>query len=411
MAETITPTSPAQLRDAIVWAQETQTPLEIIGQGSKRIYGHAVAAEHVLNLSKLSGILFYEPGELVLSARAGTPLSDIHAALAEKKQQFHFEPVDFPVVLDGAAAPLSGTLGGLVACNLAGPRRLKVGAARDHVLGFEAVSGRGEDFKSGGRVMKNVTGFDLSKLMAGSFGTLGVMHSITIKIMPCDEKTRTVLVGCDDPVLAGSAMTAALTSENEVSAAAWVPASHAAKTGGGDRVAAMGGGVVAVRVEGPGPSVAWRCDALRKLLSSFGPTEALHSTNSLALWRDIANVGPFAGRDDILWRLSVPPASGGNVARQICDQTGAEVMLDWGGGLIWAQLPGDDAAQADIVRQIAVGAGGQATLIRASATLRAAIPVFHPQDPAIAALNERIRENFDPRHVLNPGRLDPARGA
>ncbi|WP_085579324.1 FAD-binding protein [Thalassospira mesophila] len=421
MAETITPTNPAQLRDAILWALGDKVALEIIGHGSKRAYGHDVRADHVLDLSKLTGILFYQPEELVISAHAGTPLAEITALLAQKHQQFQFEPVDFPLLLGGGDktglagdGPL-GTLGGLAATNISGPRRLKSGAARDHVLGFEAVSGRGEDFKSGGRVMKNVTGFDLSKLMAGSFGTLGVMHTLTLKAMPVPEKTRTVIVPCDDVVLAVQAMSAAMGSENEVSGAAWVPTSMLAVISP-DTVslddARTATAIIVLRVEGPEQSVDWRAAALCRLLADIGTASVVRAAPSLGMWQAIADVKPMQGQGGVLWRLSVPPASGGGVVgalRHIDDS--ADIMLDWAGGLVWAQFAGGDASrhveQARKIRKIAVEAGGQAWLVRASAQLRREIPVFQPLSPQINRINRKISENFDPHGLLNPGRMAP----
>tara|TARA_R110000868_G_scaffold97614_2_gene268531 strand:+ start:158858 stop:160117 length:1260 start_codon:yes stop_codon:yes gene_type:complete len=409
MADVISPTTPEQLHDAIGWALGSKTPLEIIGSGSKRDFGHAVASDHVLDLSKLTGVLFYEPEELVMSVRAGTSLAEIQGLLREKNQQFHFEPGNFPGLLADGVVDHAGTIGGLIATNLSGPRRIKVGAARDHILGFEAISGRAEDFKSGGRVMKNVTGFDLSKLMSGSFGTLGVMHTITLKVMPRDEKTRTVLIACDDPKAAGRAMTDAMGSENEVSGAAWIASADVAKLGVAVATE-MASGIVALRVEGPAPSVAWRCEALRKLLADIGASEELHSTNSEAFWAAVADVAPFSGGSGLLWRVSVPPASGGDVAATLAAETGGAIMMDWAGAQIWLRLPGADVADAmvDKTRQIALAADGRAVLVRAPVDIRNRISVFQSEDAALARINAKIRANFDPAAILNPGRMMPS---
>ncbi|WP_430471926.1 FAD-binding protein [Thalassospira lucentensis] len=407
MVDVLSPTTPDQLRDAVGWALGSRTPLEVIGSGSKRAFGHAVLADTVLDCSKLSGILFYEPEELVISARVGTPLAEIKAALAEKNQQFHFEPGNFPALLGDDVVPDAGTIGGLVATNMAGPRRIKVGAARDHLLGFEAVSGRAEDFKSGGRVMKNVTGFDLSKLMSGSFGTLGVMHTVNLKVMPCDEQSGSILVACDDPKIAGKVMTAALGSENEVSAAAWI-SSDDVKSLDVPLAQEMGSGLVVVRIEGPAPSVSWRSEALCKLLAQYGETRPLAESYSQHLWHCVADVKPFVPVGDVslLWRVSVPPASGGAVAERLMDVTGGRVMMDWAGGLIWLQITGSDA-MAHQVRDIAGASDGQAVLVRAPAKMRESIAVFHPENTALARINAKLRQNFDPEGILNPGRLSP----
>ncbi|MEQ8390614.1 MAG: glycolate oxidase subunit GlcE [Thalassospira sp.] len=409
MADILSPSTPEQLREAVGWALGAKTPLEVIGSGTKRAFGHAVKTNAVLDCSKLSGILFYEPEELVISARAGTPLADIKAALAEKNQQFHFEPGNFPGLLSEKAVSDAGTIGGLVACNLAGPRRIKVGAARDHLLGFEAVSGRAEDFKSGGRVMKNVTGFDFSKLMSGSFGTLGVMHTVTLKVMPCDETSATVIATCNDPQSACKAMTLAMRSENEVSAAAWISPSDVNALDI-PMASELGSGLVVLRVEGPKPSVAWRAEALCKALGPFGETHELSHAYSQRLWQFVADVKPFAGSAEkagLLWRVSVPPAIGGDVCVSLVDATGGRVMMDWAGGLIWLQVSGTDAMDG-VIREIARNAGGQADLVRAPEIVRETVSAFQAESPALAKINAKIRSNFDPEGILNPGRLMPS---
>ena len=221
MVETLRPESTIGVLDAVKWAVAEETPLDVIGAGSKAVLGRSIGGECRLDLSALKGIEAYEPNELVLVAKPATLISEIERALRENNQQMAFEPADLGPMLGGAAS--AGTIGGAIACNITGPRRIKAGAARDNLLGFHAVSGRGENFKSGGRVVKNVTGFDLSKLMAGSYGTLAVMTEIIIKVLPAPEKTRTLLViwqaggGHDDDGIA--AMTDALTSSHEVTAA------------------------------------------------------------------------------------------------------------------------------------------------------------------------------------------------
>jgi glycolate oxidase FAD binding subunit len=413
MVDVLSPTTPDQLRDAVGWALGSKTPLEIIGTGTKRAFGHAVKTNAVLDCSNLSGILFYEPEELVISARAGTPLAEIEAALTEKNQLFHFEPGNFPGLLGAGAQTGTGTIGGLVASNLGGPRRIKVGSARDHVLGFEAISGRAEDFKSGGRVMKNVTGFDLSKLMSGSFGTLGVMHTVTLKVMPRDETSATVIVGVDDPQAAGKAMTLAMRSENEVSAAAWISSSDI-RLLDVPIASEFGCGLVVLRVEGPKPSVSWRAEALCKALAAFGQTHELADGYSQRIWQFVADVKPFAvdAENDpasILWRVSVPPASGGDVCAELLAKTKGRAMMDWAGGLIWLQISAADAdPMANVVRDIAQASGGKADLVRAPEATRESTRVFHAENAALAKINAKIKENFDPHGILNPGRLIPA---
>ncbi len=410
MSSNFRPDSPAQLAELVAWAAAEGAPLEVIGRGSKQGFGRPVQAAHGLDLSALTGITLYEPEELVLAARAGTPLAEIEAALAAHDQQLAFEPPDLGQLLGNAAD--DGSIGGVLACNLSGPRRLKSGAARDHFLGVEAVSGRGAVFKSGGRVVKNVTGYDLCKLLAGSHGTLAVMTDVTLKVLPRPEKTRTVLVFGQDDAQALAVMTTALNSPHEVSGAAHLPAVVAA----GSQVSylaeagAAGQAVTALRLEGPGPSVVFRCDALRRDLAAFGAGEELHGRNSAVLWREIRDVAPFVGDPGRpVWRLSVPPRSASDVAARIAariaDGRSALYYYDWGGGLIWLTLPSPSDVSDTAIRAALAECGGHATLVRAPKDVRAVTPVFQPPDPAMAMITERVKDSFDPQRILNPGRM------
>lgn len=416
VSEIFRPDTAEQLRDLLAWAASEATPLEIVGSGSKRALGRPVAAAHRAELGGLSGISLYEPDELVLSAAPATPLAEIEAALAEKRQQLEFEPPDYGPLLSASAgaeagvaeranAP-SGTLGGALACNLSGPRRIKSGAARDHFLGFTAVSGHGAIFKSGGRVVKNVTGYDLSKLMAGSWGTLAVTTDVTVKVLPAPEKTRTVLLFGVDAETGGQALALAMKSPYEVSGAAWLPGSLAARSTV-DLVSGSNESVAAVRVEGFGPSVEYRCQVLRERLGTLGPTEELHSVNSAGFWREVRDVMPFAGIGDdrLVWKISVPPTAGPGIVAALAGEEGADAFLDWGGGLVWLAIPASADARADAVRQAVAGSGGHAMLFRAPAELREVVPVFQPQGTAKAELTRRIKAAFDPAGILNPGRM------
>jgi len=387
------PESAAALQEAVAAAAAERTPLEIVGAATKRGIGRPVAAGHRLSLAGLRGITLYEAEELVLTARAGTTLAEIELSLAQKGQQLAFEPPDWGHLLGTTSG--AQTIGGVIACNLAGPRRLTAGAARDHLLGFHAVSGRGELFKAGGRVVKNVTGFDLSKLMAGSFGTLAVMMEVTLKVLPRPEAAATLLLlGQEAPTAAGS-MAAALGSANDVSAAAWLPAAVAGRLGVGD-----GAAVTALRFEGLEESVAHRLSALTALIPAA--SARLDGPASDAFWRAVGNAEPLAAdptRD--VWRVSVAPLEG---ARLVSVLPEAEAYMDWAGGLVWLALPATQDGGAARVRQ-AKGAMGHATLIRAGAEVRARTAVFEPEPEALAALSRRIKASFDPLGILNPGRM------
>jgi glycolate oxidase FAD binding subunit len=404
MAEPLKPRDAAEVEEAIRWALGGGKALELVGHGTKRAIGRAAQWDATLDLSALSGITLYEPEELVLSAKAGTPLAKIEAEVDAKRQELAFEPMDYGIVLGMPAG--AATIGGVLAANLSGPRRIKAGAARDHFLGVTAVSGRGETFKSGGRVVKNVTGYDLCKLLAGSWGTLAAMTEVTIKTLPRAETEETVLVLALDDRAAHRAMAVAMGSHGDVSAAAHLPAAAAA---GIAAAAGAGGAVTAFRLEGVAPSVTQRKSILQASLSPFGGLGELGAAASRAFWRAVRDVRPFAAsgpaRARDLWRISTAPSRGAEVGRALCERADAQTIYDWAGGLVWAALPAAEDASAALVRATVAAAGGHATLIRAPAAVRAAVDVFTPEPPAPAALTRRVRESFDPRGVLNAGRL------
>lgn len=388
------------VREIVAAAVSQGEPLEIEGAGSKRGLGRPVQAARTLSLSAMSGVTLYEPDELVLSARAGTPIAEIERLVDEAGQRLEFEPMDYGP-LQGTAAG-QGTLGGVLACNLSGPRRLKQGAARDHVLGVAAVSGRAEVFKAGGRVVKNVTGYDLSKGLAGSFGTLAVLTDVTIKVLPkAETETTLVLRGLDDEAAAG-AMAAAMGSSAEVSGASHLPRYVASRVAGGFLGAEP---ATCLRLEGFGPSVEARAAHLGPALAKVGRLDVLERDASQALWRDIRDVRPFAdGTRKPVWRLSVAPMRGAEVVMALRMAMAVEAFYDWQGGLVWLRL--DAEPEADLVRAtIERHGGGHAMLVRASDVVRAATPVFQPQPPALAALAGRLKHQFDPAGVLNPGRM------
>lgn len=385
---TLKPETTAQVTDAVRWALSAGEPLEILGIGSRRGLGRPVRAGHALDLSGLSGVIAYEPEELVLTALAGTPMDSIRVLLADRGQHLAFEP------------PEGGTLGGLVASGLAGPRRISAGSARDHTLGIAGVSGRAEAYKGGGKVVKNVTGYDMPKLMAGSFGTLTALTEITVKVLPAPEDTATLLLFGLDDAAAVAMLDRALRSPYEVSGAAHLPAGTAARSGVAD-VAGAGGAVTLVRLEGFGPSVAARVTMLREELRADA---VLGRDESLALWREVrdgAGLGEGAGGDTHLWKLSVPPSTGPATVETIRRTLDVEVFYDWGGGLVWLTAPPDSAATI----RAALSAGGHATLVQAPEAVRAATDVFQPLPDPLMALSRRVKESFDPKGILNPGRM------
>jgi glycolate oxidase FAD binding subunit len=396
----IEPESTEELREAVASAVAEGAPLEVVGGGSKRGIGRATQTRAALDLSALRGVTIYEPEELVFSARAATPLAEAHVALADRGQEFAFEPPDLSRLLRSDHA---GTLGGMIAAGFSGPRRIKAGAVRDHFLGFHAVSGRGEVFQAGSRVMKNVTGYDLPKLMAGSWGTLAIMTDVTLKVLPrAQTQTTVVLWGLDDGK-AVRAMSTALQSPCDVSAAAHLPAAIAARSAI-DELRSAKTAATLLRLEGVAPSVTARTAQLRNLLRDLGTLDELDEQRSLAAWIEVRDVHFLSDPGDrLVWRLSVPPAEGAAVLQRIREKADARGFYDWAGGLIWLDLPPSPDGSAKLVRSSL--SGGHATLIRAPLDVRAAIPIFHPQPPALAALTRRVKEAFDPKGILNPGRM------
>jgi glycolate oxidase FAD binding subunit len=401
---TFVPRTAAEVADAVRWAMAEGEALEIIAGGTRSALGRPVDAPHMLDVSGLKGVLSYEPEELVLTARPGTPLAEIETLLASRKQHLAFEPPSIGGLREKAVGTGQGTLGGVVATGLSGPRRPRAGAVRDHVLGIAAVSGRGEAFIGGGKVVKNVTGYDIPKLMTGSYGTLAVLTEITIKVLPAPEETRTLLVlgmNCSQAV---RTMTEVLQTAVDASGACHLPQDLQIE-GKPDGVSAT-----AFRLEGVRPSVEFRLAKLRDRLAAAGSHVMLEGEASLAFWRGVRDVTPLsADANRTLWRLSVPPAQGAEVVARIEKRIPkVRAMLDWGGGLIWLQ----PAASADVSSSLACeekirGAlsAGHAMLVRAPADVRRTVNVFHPQPAALAALSNRVDLQFDPKLVLNPGRM------
>ena len=393
----------AVVRSAIA----SEQPLEIIGHGSKRMVGQPMATNALLDLSALNAVKSYEPNELIITLEGGAPLADVKSLIDSKNQRFAFEPMDTAPLLGTAAA---GTIGGMIGAGLAGPRRIQAGGARDHLLGAQAVSGFGDSFKAGGKVVKNVTGYDLCKLLAGSWGTLAVMTEVTLKVMPKPESERTLVLRGLDHQTANRAMTAALGSPFDVSGAAHAPKSVLRNaTGALDRLGSARDALTLLRLEGITASATHRAASLAKALAPFGTAEIIEDDASTAAWESIRDVEGFAAKGPLgawpVWRIVCPPAAGGALGERLARETGGDVLYDWGGGLIWAAVPPRPDAHAERVRQRAAAAGGHAMLLRGSDEVRRHIDVFHPPDAGVAALTERLRRSFDPKGILNRGRM------
>lgn len=403
MASAYKPSDEKELAELISWASGESLALELVGGGTKRGLGCPVScngqgAPARVDLSGIAGVVFYEPEELVISVRPGTPLAEVNRLLAERQQMLAFEPLDWGWLLTGQSAP--GTIGGAISVGSSGPRRVKAGAARDFVLGGHAVNGRGECFKSGGRVVKNVTGYDLHKLMTGAFGTLGAFTEITLKVLPAPEKTHTLLIHGLRPERAVEAMGIAANSPYEVSGLAHVPFGEASRSQVA-YVGRAGRAITALRVEGPAVSVAHRMEELKKLLAPFGPLDELHSTNSSRFWAELRDAWLLPPDHQVVWRVSVPPTDGA----AIVEASGADsYLMDWAGGLVWLGYETATAGQGARIRA-AMTQGGHAMLVRAPEFLRREEAVFQPQAEGLAKLSARVKAGFDPSGIFNPGRM------
>lgn len=366
------PANETELAEAVKTAAARKTRLRIQGGGSKTGVGNRTDADETLDVTALSGISLYEPGALTLVAGAGTPLTEVQSTLAAENQQLAFEPMDYAALLGNNGAP---TVGGIAACNTSGPRRIQGGACRDSMIGIRMVDGSGEVIKNGGRVMKNVTGYDLVKLVAGAYGTLGVLTEVAFKVLPKPEMIATVSVDVSDDKTAIAALSAALGSPYDVTAAAYIP-----NTG------AM------VRLEGFSDMIAHRSERLKEVLGGFG--EVHIETNAAKVnagWTAVREVESLQGLDTDLWRISVKPSDGPKVATALADGLDRSVY-DWGGGLIWASVQnGFD------VRSKLTGIQGYAQCLRGDAD-------FFPTPDAITARIEAgLRKKFDPHGILNAG--------
>lgn len=387
MSEALAPGTEPAVAAAIAAAAAAGEPLAIEGRGTKRALLRPVQAARTLSLRNLTGITLYKPQELIFAAWAGTPLPEVEAALAEHGQHVIAEPPDLSAMFGATEA---ATLGGLVATNLSGPRRITAGAMRDHVMGIRAVNGLGEVFRSGGRVLKNVTGLDLCKLLTGSHGTLGVMTEITLKVLPAPPSTGTVAVRVADLEAGVRVLSAGLGSPFGVSGAAVLP---------GDAPLAI------LRLEDFAESVAYRSGRLQDALAGLGEVTLIEDAESRALWARVRDAEPLgATPEEAIWRVSVQPTAGPGV---VAAAGLAKALLDWGGGLVWLAGPATAEAHARVVAA-ATAAGGSFTLFRAPEPLRAAVDVLPPEPPVLAAIGRRVKAVMDPKGVLNPGRMRAA---
>jgi glycolate oxidase FAD binding subunit len=384
-------------------ATATQTPLEVMGAGSKQRIGRPMQTAANISSRAMRGIALYEPNEMVMAARAGTPLAQVEDALAGRGQMLAFEPIELGLLTGNEE---KATIAGVFATNIAGARRISSGAARDHLLGIRAVNGRGDIFKSGGRVMKNVTGVDLCRGLSGSWGTLAIMTEVTFKVLPLPEDTGTVLLlGLPDEI-AVEVLCSAMGTPYEVSGAVHIQPSLVGRLWH-DGLRQQGQAITALRIENFAKSVSYRAARLKEHFKAYGEIHVLDRENSLSFWGELRQLSVLMNSDAPVWRISTSPTAAPKVVAAITAYMDCRAFYDWSGGLIWAEvLSTSDAGAADIRRVIATH-GGHATLIRAEPEVRAAVDVFQPLEPGVERISRKLKATFDPAGILNPGRMYP----
>jgi glycolate oxidase FAD binding subunit len=402
VSNVLRPATEWELKSMMASLVERQVPVEIAGAGSKRACGRPVSASTILSTSMLRGITLYEPTELVMSARSGTPLSQIEVELAARGQMLPFEPIDMGALLGQQAG--QQTIGGVFGANLSGSRRFVAGAARDHLLGLQAINGIGEMFKSGGRVMKNVTGVDVARGIAGSWGTLAVISEVTFKILPLPDDMATLIYRGLTDELATELMCAAAGSPFEVSGAIHLTETLARRLKTAE-LAEDKRSLTALRIENFSKSVEYRMARLKDLLVAFGQPLELDLDVSLKFWGETRRFSVLPFGPSQIWRISTAPRNGPKLVAAIRRHVPLEALYDWSGGLIWLEMAATaDAGAADVRRAVA-SFGGHATLIRADEAVRREVQVFQPLTPAVARLTQGLKAAFDPLGILNPGRM------
>ena len=406
MVETYRPASEDELQSVLAGLAAKKTAAEVRGAGSKRGIGRPVEPAAIVDTTALTGITLYEPSELVMSARAGTPLAQVETLLAERGQMLAFEPMDLGPASGGRGGVQ--TIGGVFATNVSGPRRVLSGAGRDHLLGMRGVNGRAEVFKSGGRVLKNVTGYDVARALAGSWGTLAVMSEVTFKVLPAPKETETlVFAGLSDEI-AIELVCAAMSTPFEVSGTAHLTAGLTARLEQ-PALAREQANLTAVRIENFPTAVAYRSGRLADALKIYGAPMRIGHESSLRFWGELRRLSvltPMTGEGATqLWRISTAPRLASKVIDAIRRNMKAEAFYDASGGVIWLEVTASADAGAADIRRILASHGGHATLMRAAPEVRSAVEVFQPMSAVVERLSAGIKAAFDPARILNPGRM------
>ena len=387
---------------------KSNIPIELIGTGSKRKIGRPLQCAKILNLSKLNGIIEYLPKELYIKVKAGTPIEEIEKELEKNNQQLAFEPIDFGYFLNGKSD--YGTAAGQVACNISGSRRFKVGSVRDHVLGFRGVNGRGEIIKSGGVVVKNVTGYDLCKLICGSYGTLVALTEITFKVLPSPEESKTLVIHNQKLESAVNFLDQSISSSNDISGAIFLPKEpevpgcvmNIEKTFKLNDLK-HGGSITAIRIEGSRNSINQRFKNLIKELKIINlDLSTLEVYQSEIFWNKVKSLEFFSNSKNSILRIVIPPSECVKLVYQFSNKY--KYYLDWGGALMWMEAFELSEEMFESIRKKVVKLGGYVTMIKNSDYLPYVDDVFTINRDRFN-ISQNIKKSFDPKGILNSGKM------
>ena len=387
---------------------KSNVPIELIGSGSKRKIGKPLQCSKTLSLTKLNGIIEYLPEELYIKVKACTSIQQIEEELKKNKQQLAFEPIDFGYLFNGKSN--CGTAAGQVACNISGSRRFKVGSVRDHVLGFRGVNGKGEIIKSGGNVVKNVTGYDLSKLVCGSYGTLIALTEITFKVLPAPEVSKTLIIHDQKIEAATFLLEQAISSSNDVSGAAFFPIEpkvpgcvmNIEKTFKLNDLK-YGGSLTTIRIEGSKKSINLRIQNLIDELKIVNFNISILDTyQSEIFWNKVKSLEFFSSSKNNILRIVIPPSECVQLVYQLSNKF--KYYLDWGGALMWMEAFELSEEMFESIRKKVVKHGGYVTMIKNSDYLPYVEDVFTINRGRFD-ISQNIKKSFDPKRILNPGKM------
>ena len=400
MAEIYSPSSENEVVDFIKDSYSLQTPIEISGNNSKPI-GRLIQCSKSLQFKNFNGIVEYLPEELYIKVKSGTSLALIEAELDKKNQELAFEPSDMGFLYSGKSN--KGSVGGAVACNLSGSRRFRAGALRDHILGFCGVNGKGEIIKSGGTVVKNVTGYDVSKLITGSYGTLVALTEIVLKVQPKNEESQTLLINNINLKMALNVFSKAMHTSVEISGACFYPAkiSKFFKLNDLDTNTS----ITAIRLEGPKISVSERVNTLKKLFSDYKTTiSVLENYQSRIFWQNTTDLQFFNNSKNVVAKIILPPLNADQLMNKFENEE-LKYVVDWAGNLIWVELPENDSVLLKHLRTEILKLSGHMTIIKAPNHVRIREDFLTTVDENIKVLSLKIKESFDPKKILNPGKM------